>query len=302
MKRLIISYFLLTISLASYSQTVPDWKLGTSMSLMQTDLKETFRAVKAAGIDYLEVGMPKFSKVDAAEITAQIARYKACADEAGLKIWSIHIPYGWDYDISTPDPIIREQCKQYILFTLELAKGLGKYEKAILHPSFEPIDPEKRIAHIAAFRECLKKLGPIVEERYNARLAIEDLPRTCLGNSAAEMLTLVDDIPSVDVCFDVNHLLGEKSEYFAEKVGSRIKTVHISDYDEINERHWLPGKGVINWNEIIDKLVKSGFQGPFMFEVTKTPWEGDMKKFSEDLVASWKKIQKDYGEYVKTRK
>ncbi|MDR1202492.1 MAG: sugar phosphate isomerase/epimerase [Tannerellaceae bacterium] len=299
MKKLYQSLFLSLISLASYGQAVPDWKLGTSMNLMQTDLKETFIAVKNAGIDYLEVGMPKFSKVNVADIIFQVAKYKECADETGLKIWSIHIPYGWDFDISTPDPIIREQCKQYVLFTLEIAKGLGKYEKAILHPSFEPINKEERIGHIAAFRECLKELGPLVEKDYNVRIAVENLPRTCLANSAAETITLVDGIISVDICFDVNHLLGEKSEYFAEKLGKMIKTVHISDYDEENERHWLPGEGVINWNAVVDGLVKGGYDGPFMFEVTKTPWEGDMKKFSKDLVASWKKIQKDYKVYLK---
>lgn len=301
MKKVIYSILISLIGLAAIGQTAPEWKLGTSMSLMQPDLKETFKKVKAAGIDYLEVGMPKFSRVDVAEITAKVAEYKKYADETGLKIWSVHIPFGWDYDISTPDPIIREQCKQYVLFTFELAKGLGKYEKAILHTSFEPIDSIKRIAHIAALRQSLKEIGPVIEKKYNTRLAVENLPRTCLGNSAAEMLTIVDGIPSVDICFDVNHLLGEKPEYFAKVIGSLIKTIHISDYDEINERHWLPGKGVIHWSAVVEGLVKSGYNGPFMFEVTKTPWEGDMKKFSEDLVTSWKKIQQDYIEYTKAK-
>lgn len=301
MKKTIITIALLYLSLGIFCQQVPDWKVGASMSLTTQDIAQTLKIAKQAGIEYVEVGMPKFSRMDVAEITSRVTEYKKAADAAGITIWSVHIPYGWDYDVSLPDPILREQCKQYILFTLEMAKGLGEYKKAILHPSFEPIDPVKRISHIAALRESLKEIGPLIEEKYKIRLAIECLPRTCLGNAAVEMLTILGDIPSVDVCLDTNHLLGEKSEYFAEAVGNRIKTLHISDYDEVDERHWLPGKGVINFPAVIDALVKSGYDGPFMFEVSRGPWNGDMKKFCEDLVGCWEQIKKDYAAWLKKK-
>lgn len=299
MKKICILIIVAFYSAWLWGQTVPDWKLGVSIGLMEPNLQQTFKYMKESGIDYLEVGLPKFKKVDAAEIVRKVSEYKQYADEAGLTIWSVHIPFGWDYDVSDPDPVLQERCRQYILFTLELAKGLGKYEKAILHTSFEPIDPERREARIAALRKTLQEIGPLIEKDYQARLAVEDLPRTCLGNSSAEMQRILGDNLSVDVCFDVNHLLGEKSEHFGLVMGERIKTVHISDYDEVNERHWLPGKGVINWNGVVDALVKSGYEGPFMFEVTKTPWNGDMKQFALDLVSSWLKIKNDYTQYIK---
>lgn len=299
MKKISLFTIFLFCSVLLWGQRIPDWKTGVSIGLMEPDLQQTFKYMKSAGIEYLEVGLPKFKKVDAADIVQKVIEYKKFADEAGMTIWSVHIPFGWDYDLSTPDPVLQERCRQYILFSLELAKGLGKYEKAILHTSFEPIEPEKRNDHIIALRSALKELGPLVEKDYQVRLAVEDLPRTCLGNSSAEMLQILGDNLSVDVCFDVNHLLGEKSEHFGQKLGDRIKTVHMSDYDEENERHWLPGKGVINWNGVVDALVKSGYEGPFMFEVTKTPWKGDMKQFALDLAASWHKIRNDYAQYIK---
>lgn len=294
-------YLLLAVfcSVSLWGQTVPDWKPGVSIGLMEPNLQQTFKYMKDAGIDYLEVVLPKFKEVNAAEIVQKVTEYRQYADEADMTIWSVHIPFGWDYDISNPDPVLQERCRQYILFSLKLAKGLGKYEKAVLHTSFEPIDPEKREQHIEALRKILKEMGPTIEKNYQTRLAIEDLPRTCLGNCSAEMLRIVGDNHAVDVCFDVNHLLSEKSEYFGQMLGDRIKTVHISDYDEENERHWLPGKGVINWNGVVDALVKSGYDEPFMFEVNKIPWKGDMKQFALDLVASWHKIRNDYAQYVK---
>lgn len=272
----------------------PNWKLGVSVGVTQPNLDSFFKYAKDAGIDYLEVGLPAYKKTDLATAVKLVADYKSKADAAGLTIWSVHIPFGWDYDISEVDPVKREACKQYIMVQFELAKGLGSYKKAIIHPSFEPNAPESRAAKVAALREVLIEIGPIVEKEYGCRIAVEDLPRTCIGNSSKEMLQIVEGIESVDVCFDVNHLLGEKSEVFARNVGSRIKTLHISDYDEINERHWLPGKGVINWNGVIGALVAANYDGPFMFEVTKTPWGDDMQKFCNDLAGSWKMLKENY--------
>ena len=51
------------------------------------------------------------------------------------------------------------------------------------------------------------------------------------------------------------------------KLGRRILTVHISDYDFIDERHWLPGEGKNDWNAILAALQAVGYAGPFMYEV-----------------------------------
>lgn len=164
----------------------------------------------------------------------------------------------------------------------------------MIHPSFEPIDPAKRKEHIDALISSLNRITPIIEDKYNAKLAVENLPRTCIGNSSDEMLYIFENAPSIDICFDVNHLLGEKSENFGYKVGNKIKTLHISDYDEINERHWLPGKGVINWNSILDALVQSDYNGPFMFEITKTPWNNGSEAFIKDVTKSWSELKINY--------
>ena len=71
-------------------------------------------------------------------------------------------------------------------------------------------------------------------------LCIENLPRTCLGRDSGELMRLIADYPEVMVCFDSNHLLKEEHAHFFEAVGNRIGTIHASDYDRKDERHWLP--------------------------------------------------------------
>lgn len=274
----------------------PEWELGVSIPMNQKQLEQNIAWAGEAGIKWLEVDLIGGFTTDKEEMKKRFLTYKAAADKAGMKIWSIHIPYGNSYDPSEADPAKREKCRDNILKVLESARVLGPYKKAILHPSYEPIREEDRAAKLEALKNELDELGPLVEKKYNVRLAMECLPRTCLMNTSAETMDILKGRPSLDNCFDTNHLLQEKPEDYVKAVGKRIGAIHVSDYDNINERHWIPGKqeGVIDWVAVVRELKKAGYSGPFLFEVTPTPWADNMKKFYEDLVQSWEKIKKDY--------
>jgi sugar phosphate isomerase/epimerase len=43
----------------------------------------------------------------------------------------------------------------------------------------------------------------------NVKIAVELLPRSCIGNTASELLSIVNkvDSPFVGICLDVNHLM-----------------------------------------------------------------------------------------------
>ena len=40
-------------------------------------------------------------------------------------------------------------------------------------------------------------------------------------------------------------------------------------YDGVDERHWLPGEGIVPWKEVVTTLMESGYRGPFLFELRK---------------------------------
>ena len=106
----------------------------------------------------------------------------------------------------------------------------------------------------------------------NSAICVEDLPRTCLGNTAAELSAIVA-AADVKVCLDVNHFLKEKPEEAIPVLGKRIATTHGSDYDFIDERHLLPKRGKIDWNAVIAALEKVGYAGAFNYESEGTPAE-----------------------------
>ena len=50
-------------------------------------------------------------------------------------------------------------------------------------------------------------------------------------------------------------------------MGGRIITLHVSDYDFVDERHLLPGEGKNPWGEILRALEEVGYDGRFTYEV-----------------------------------
>ena len=50
-----------------------------------------------------------------------------------------------------------------------------------------------------------------------------------------------------------------------------IKTVHLSDYDFVDERHLLPGTGQIDWQPLWNGIRLNGYDGILMFECYGEP-------------------------------
>lgn len=254
--------------------------VGSSTSSMRP---EDMADAAKAGIEYVEIGISGRGSI--AEIREKALRAKRMADEAGLKVWSCHLPFSQKIDISILNDSARLACIEFLAETIEICREIGP-RKLVLHPSYEPIADEEReqrilnsIASIGILRGQAALIG--------AELCIEDLPRTCLGRNSEELLRIIAPYPEVKICFDTNHLLSEELLHFVETCGDRIGTVHISDYDKINERHWLPGKGVIDWPALYAELMKTGYKGVFMYEL-----KGGEGSFG-DMVSIYEKMASD---------
>ena len=102
------------------------------------------------------------------------------------------------------------------------------------------------------FKKSLKEIRKLT----NATLCLENLPRTCLGNTSKELIDIVDSAEGIRVCLDTNHFLQEKTEYAILAIGKRIFTLHISDHDYIDERHIMPKSGKIDWRHLIKLAIR----------------------------------------------
>jgi len=57
----------------------------------------------------------------------------------------------------------------------------------------------------------------------------------------------------------------------ARTLKEKLFTLHISDYDGVDERHWLPGQGVIDWRAFVAALKDINYTGPFNYEIKINP-------------------------------
>lgn len=199
------------------------------------------------------------------EVEHEFELLKRRAERADLSVWSVHLPFSRTMEVCAVDKAARRRCVDYIRRYIDLSARFGA-QRLVLHPSTEPIETCERERKIELARRSIEELTESAEA-IGAMLSVENLPRTCLGNTVAEMEQLTDNLEHTGICFDTNHLLTERTELLIERVGSRIATIHCSDFDGHNECHWVPGQGVTDWGATLGLLTAKGYRGPFVFEV-----------------------------------
>ncbi|MBR4889043.1 MAG: sugar phosphate isomerase/epimerase [Clostridia bacterium] len=237
-------------------------KIGLSTCGFELTQKN-FEDLAKSGIEAVEISMKadKYPAIDYAAV-------KRFADAAGVKLWSYHLPFSpfTQIDPSSLDKEIRAYTVDYFSELIKKGSAIG-IDTFVVHASGEPIEESERAEHLKYSRESMVVLAEIAD-RCGARIAVEDLPRTCLGHTSEEILALVEADDRLRVCFDTNHLLMEDNVHFLRAVADKLVTVHVSDYDFINERHWLPGEGKVNWNELYNTFVECGYNGVWMYEIS----------------------------------
>jgi sugar phosphate isomerase/epimerase len=146
--------------------------------------------------------------------------------------------------------------------------GEAGFKVVVIHPSSEPIPNGDRPLLL---NRCAENLGVLIEraKEFGMQVAVEDLPRTCLCNCKEDVQFLLSQNEDLRVCFDTNHLLKDTNEAFVRAVGDKIITLHVSDYDFIDEKHVFPGDGLNDWKGLMGELEKVNYNGPFLYEVSQ---------------------------------
>lgn len=262
--------------------TTPVVRWGLSVGLLAQQWTDDLPAqLAAAGVATVEI---PYGWLPEARTPAEIERALA---QHGVQIATVHAPFGAEIDFSSHPEAVTAGIA-VTTASLELAAALGA-SQVIVHTSYEPIAASERAARLARARKSLEELA-LVCERTGVRLAVEVLPRTCLGNTTAELLTLLNGLPTAQfgICIDTNHLM-DRAASLPDEVrlaGQRLTALHLSDYDGVDEKHWLPGQGVVAWQPFFTALAEVGYQGPYTYEA-KLP----SATFEERLAA----LQRNYA-------
>jgi len=235
--------------------------LSTNGKVVNEDL---FIEYEKAGIRAMEIALDEDKYTDFDYDTLKI-----WADRHNVKLWSLHLPFRPidKVNLASLEDSVRKGAIDYYTDIIKKAAKIG-IKIFVVHPnSGEPIEEgeirEKRIGFV---KECLNTLAEYAAKE-GAVIAVENLPRSCIARNSEELLSLLAANDKLRVCYDTNHLMGQEASEFIKAVGNKIITLHISDYDFMNERHWLPGEGQNDWQKIIKSLKAVGYNGVWMYEI-----------------------------------
>jgi sugar phosphate isomerase/epimerase len=240
-------------------------QLGVSLHAISAEPSDAdLGAIDGSAIATLEV-MDRLVQQGPPDLRARLAAF---VQHSRVRVATIHAQFGQAYDISSPNAAVRQEGLAALHAAVDTAIDLGA-AMLVVHASAEPILPEERTERLQRAQAALRDLGVHCAEA-GVRAAIELLPRTCLGNTVDELLALLDGLPEAvfGVCLDTNHLMGRAQDLarIPGALGNKLLTLHMSDYDGVDELHQMPGKGVLDWGAFMRALARSGYPGPYNYE------------------------------------
>jgi sugar phosphate isomerase/epimerase len=248
--------------------------LGVSLHTLDPEQRlATADRLAGSSVKAIELWEPDFDKDE-----RHVAEMRRLLAAAGVEVRTVHAAFGDSLDLSSPNPTVRAAGIQAFRAALDLAVRM-QAQIVVAHASAEPIPDEERAARVAEARRSIRTIAEMAG-RAGCRIAVELLPRTCLGNTAQELLALLEGVePSTaGVCLDTNHMMADFAALpdAVRNLGQRLIALHCSDYDGVDERHWPPLRGIIDWPAFLAALQDVGFPGPLNYEATldgETPVE-----------------------------
>ena len=287
-------------------QPAPRLKVGSSSGIfgpVSNWTYETFAEAKKAGIDAIEISASKLfldkGMTDDKQIEARCRQLKRDLKRAGIEIWSVHMPYGKEIDISQTDEAVRQKSVELNRRVLRFCRILSP-RIVLFHPSWYLGRGERdaRIAQLVrSVGELLpdaKKIGAemVIENMLGYELVKDENYERPLNRTVEEVVHIMSLMPKeVNAAVDTNHI--DNPELLIKALGTRVKTIHISDGDGRNECHELPwhGRGDNDWVAVLKALYEDAhYKGIFMYEVRKAEFP--------ELKACYDKM---YEQYVQSK-
>lgn len=205
--------------------------------------EQRIKQIKETGYDYLmlwweDETYPRF--LDRRELIKIVGSYD-------LNLDNVHLPFNNINDLwlEGSDRQIRiDEIKRF----LNECRECGA-ETVVLHASSGKNISLNNSLGFKSFNEITKET-----ENIKLKLAIENT------QMQSSLKFVLDEFKSeyVGLCYDSSHdfVQGQSSGDILDNYKDRLFCVHLSDCDGISDKHWTPGKGIVNWKRII-KVIKN---------------------------------------------
>lgn len=232
-------------------------------------------AVRQAGFDGIDI---EFSKhfLDDPVWYDNSRRLQEVLERAELTAAQVHLPF---YGIFVSSERYEEEMERKIRNALKSMSVLG-IKWGAFHPMSSTnygYDPKR------AMYDNTEKLKKYLEtaEQCNVGIAVENIPifPDCpqyhfFTADPEDHIALVDGLQSdhIGICWDFGHanLMPYDKKQVLERLGERVKIVHIHNNFETYDLHLCPAIGSVDWQTLLPVLGGGHFSGPFSLEVKLT--------------------------------
>lgn len=267
--------------------------LGTNIHLFQKDgwSKDFFQnldEIKKQGFQSVEVSLGRVGgyRMNMETCIMQVEDGLKAVQDKGLRLNSIHMPFQRFIYISSYDEGVRSWAMDEFR---QLIAVCDNYNPAhyVFHSKTgskeEGLWELRKPALIRSFREMVAATPN--------NICIENMVGS-FPNTVEDMVEILQQVENGKCCIDTNHFLHDKTSDAILALGKWVKTIHVSDYDGVFEKHWLPKEGVNNWMKIIGALEKIGYNGAFTYEVYREKYGytyADIRENYEKLFEEYNK-------------
>lgn len=163
------------------------------------------------------------------------------AKEMDLSIFNIHNGGFNDNNIWSEDESIRKAHIEPIKRTIAEIADCG-HNNLVVHLCEKGDVP----APNKALLKSVEELIPIAAENH-VTLSLENTWRA----DYLEAVWTEFPVKELGFCFDTSHANLRNDFYLLEKYSNLLSAYHISDNDGIEDRHWLPFDGIIDYEKVL---------------------------------------------------
>jgi len=258
------------------------------------DILRSFGEMREMGFSYVEAEGIGYENLD--QVIASRRELKRILDGEGLKLADFAVLLS---DVISMDRTVREKAFEYFKRGAETAAFLGS-PNLWIDSYFPPLTvmqgvlPTDELVYGQSFRVLVPDdfswtsfwdnfVASIAElcsiaKSFGLRFLVEPRVGEVISNSDAmiRLSGLIAD-PNLGFILDVAHQHAQKEiiPLVIEKMGDLIQYVHVADNDGRDNRHFEPGTGNVDWDEIMRLLKKRNYDGFFAIDLEKLP---DMKE------------------------
>ncbi len=276
----------------------PKVSTNTCALLNYCSPEESLHLIKEAGFDTFDYSMDYLNEFFTSEkYLSNALELRKYADKNGLICNQTHSLFPVWYKSFDKDEIDRRIT--YTKHILEISKILGA-KNCVVHP-INDFSEEKNYAFYKNFLDLAKKLDINIatENMFNCdEKGMPTLAACSNKDNYKKLLDLVNNKNFV-ACVDIGHaeLKGVKTSAvdMIENLGNYVKCLHIHDNDLVYDRHGLPLSENIDFDLILDALVRIDYRGDITFEC-----DGFLNRMPKELHLSCLKLMHKIGLYLQS--